>query len=359
MDWSRLIPLYWVSLGLHSVFAAVLLALIGLPASATVKPVWQHFARQKARLLIFGPFVVWAFWRFGIYAAMIWISVAVVSTELYDRHHGDLWAITTWISPAILPAIYFFLGLILVFAYDDAIAALKDPSAYDWVFLRMDSYLLHGRSISDFVRQASSSLSPRVFALAETVYYRMFDQMGAAILLVSVCQGLKRGLRLVGSMLSAYYISLLVFYLWPSMGPFYTSPDHFTYFPHWLQTYQFQQNLIANAKVLSGPLKGLVRISANSFFAFPSLHIALPLVVLWFMRPWKRIFYALAAYDVVLVPAILLLEWHYVVDLVGGVIVAAIALLINEFPQSLNAGRRILLREKSAQIEQPDSVCVD
>ena len=63
VDWERLIPLYWVGFALRSIFAAVVLGVIGLPASVTVAPVWAHFARQKARLLIFIPFVFWAFWQ--------------------------------------------------------------------------------------------------------------------------------------------------------------------------------------------------------------------------------------------------------------------------------------------------------
>ena len=56
------------------------------------------------------------------------------------------------------------------------------------------------------------------------------------------------------------------------------------------------------------------------------MHIAQPLVVLWFLRRWKRIAYTLVAYDIVLVPAILLLEWHYLTDVIGGMIVAGIAI---------------------------------
>src|SRR5205807_2768821 len=114
-----------------------------------------------------------------------------------------------------------------------------------------------------------------------------------------------------------------------SMGPFYTCPNHFVHFPQWLVTYSSQQNLISNVKVLAGPHKALSQINTDYFIAFPSLHIALPIIVLWFMRRWKRIVWFLLAFDVVLVPAILVLEWHYIVDLIGGAAVAAIAIWIN------------------------------
>jgi hypothetical protein len=329
INWQRLIPIYWVGFGTRSILAAVILAAIGLPSKITIKPVWAHFSAQKPRLIIFGAFIVWAFWKFGVYLGLVWISVALVSTELYDRGEAKLRTVARPVVSVILPAMYLFGGLIIVFVYNHLIAAVRDPGGYDWLFLKMDSYLLHGGTISDLARKVSLRLSSRTFAFTEIVYYRMFDQVGAAILLISVSQGAKRGLRLVGTLLTAYYIALLMFYLWPSMGPFYTCPDHFAHFPQWLVTYGTQQNLVSNVKFLAGQYKGLGQVNTDYFIAFPSLHIALTIMVLWFMRRWKRIVWVLIAYDVVLVPAILLLEWHYVVDLIGGAAVAAIAIWIN------------------------------
>jgi hypothetical protein len=337
INWQRLIPMYWVGLGTRSVLAAVILALIGLPSKITIKPVWAHFAAQKPRLIIFGAFVGWALWKFGVYLGLVWIAVALVSTEIYDRTEGKPRILAKPLGSVILPAMYLFAGLILVFVYNHLLAAVKDPGQYDWLFLKMDSYLLHGSTISDLTRKASVGFSPRIFALAEIVYYRMFDQVGAAILLISAYQGLKRGLRLVGTMLTTYYIAILLFYLWPSMGPFYTCPNHFVHFPQWLVTYSSQQNLISNVKFLAGPSKALGQVNTDYFIAFPSLHIALPIIVLWFMRRWKRIVWFLVAFDIVLVPAILLLEWHYLVDLIGGAAVAAIAIWINNSSEKATA----------------------
>jgi hypothetical protein len=53
-----------------------------------------------------------------------------------------------------------------------------------------------------------------------------------------------------------------------------------------------------------------------------------PLIVLWFLRRWKRMVAVLAVYDVFLVPAILMLEWHYFVDMLGGIAIAAVVIWI-------------------------------
>jgi PAP2 superfamily len=58
------------------------------------------------------------------------------------------------------------------------------------------------------------------------------------------------------------------------------------------------------------------------------MHIAQPLIVMWFLRRWKRIVIALCAYDVLLIVAILFLEWHYLVDILAGMLVAVAAIAI-------------------------------
>ena len=58
------------------------------------------------------------------------------------------------------------------------------------------------------------------------------------------------------------------------------------------------------------------------------MHIAQPLIVVWYLRCHKRIALCLVAYDAVMAVAICLLEWHYFVDLLGGAIVAALAIVI-------------------------------
>jgi len=67
------------------------------------------------------------------------------------------------------------------------------------------------------------------------------------------------------------------------------------------------------------------------------MHIVQPIIVLWFLRRWRRMVIVLAAYDVVLIAAVLLLEMHYVIDILVGVLVAILAITISGFtPTSLD-----------------------
>jgi hypothetical protein len=60
------------------------------------------------------------------------------------------------------------------------------------------------------------------------------------------------------------------------------------------------------------------------------MHIVQPIIVLWFLRRWPRLVVALIAYDALLVGAILMLEMHYVIDIVAALPVAALAIAITD-----------------------------
>src|SRR3954451_6407576 len=49
--WLDIFPMFWVSLSARGIFGAVLLALIALPPSETVFPLWKRYSSQKARLV--------------------------------------------------------------------------------------------------------------------------------------------------------------------------------------------------------------------------------------------------------------------------------------------------------------------
>jgi hypothetical protein len=327
VNWPRLVSIFWVGLSLHSVAFAVLLMVIGFPIHQTLGPVWTHYKAQKPRLVFFVIFAIIMILQFGLLSGFVLIVLAVVLGELVDRTRGDLNAIVNLVKPLLVPSVYLFLGLVMVFAYNDLIATVKNPSAYDWLYLKMDSYLLGGSSVSAIAHSLIRRM-PSSAVWSEVIYYGMFNQIGATLIVLAIYAGSKEAARYVGTLLTAYYLGLVLFFLWPSMGPFYTCPGHFSEFPNFLRTYGSQLGMAQKAQLLATN-RSLSQVDTDYFVAFPCLHIAQPLIVAWFLRKWKRIVVFLLAYDALLIPAILLLEWHYFVDIVGGVAVAALAIALN------------------------------
>src|SRR5207248_4485362 len=129
---------------------------------------------------------------------------------------------------------------------------------------------------------AATEFPISILNAAEFIYYGMFGQIGAALIILALYSGKKQSLRYVGTMLTAYYIAIIIFFLLPSMGPFYTCRTHFAEFPKILETYAIHQNAIMKAQLLATH-KELNRVDTDFFIAFPCLHIAQPLIVLWFL----------------------------------------------------------------------------
>ena len=67
-------------------------------------------------------------------------------------------------------------------------------------------------------------------------------------------------------------------------------------------------------------------------------------IMLWFLMSMKSVVRFLAAYDRVMVLAFVFLQWHYRVDLFGGLAVAAVVLLIHIWHRRDSAQNRSKLR---------------
>ena len=325
VNWPMFIGAFWGAMVVRAIFAATLLYLIGFPLSQTVEPVWIRYRQQPARIPAFAIFAIWMLLQFGVELGGMIVVDGLVLAELMDRSRGSLETMATALRSVAWPAVYLFFGLVAMFCYNDLIASMKFIGAYDGFFLKVDSVLMRGHSISFLAHSLALRLPIQVLGIAEFIYYGMFGQVGAGLVLTALCLGRRESLRYVGTVLTAYVIALALFYLWPTIGPFYTCPVHSLPRIH-LATYDYQQNAVLKARLLTTSYKQFNTINADYFIAFPCMHIAQPLIVMWFLRRWKRITYALILYDVVLVAAILLLEWHYLVDVIGGIFVAGAAI---------------------------------
>ena len=136
-----------------------------------------------------------------------------------------------------------------------------------------------------------------------------------------------RGLQFVGACLTANYIALLIFYLWPTYGPFFLNPEHLSRYPGDVISFRFQRAALSGLNAIWSHTS---RVLGTGFYiAFPSLHIASPLVALWFLRRWRATATIIAIYSVLLMIAIPLLEWHYVIDLFAGIALACVAICVS------------------------------
>ncbi len=328
-DWITLGVAYWCLLAAPSIFVAVVLCLIGLPRWQVLGPFLARYRANPLRivpLLVYFAILVWVTtWM----SALILTVDAVALLELLHRQRGQEGRRAT--VAVLAPAAYLFLGFLMVLAYNCAIVSVRFNFATDPALAAIDRWLLHGHSVSGLAHWAVQAFPLTIFRALEFIYFGMFLQIGATLILVALCDGRTRALQFVGTILMSYYLALAIFYIWPAQGPYSLCPSHFSRFPSSLQSYNIQKTLIPHALALWHH-EAISRISTDYFIAFPCMHIVQPIIVLWFLRRWRRIAVALAAYDVLLVAAVLLLEMHYVIDVLVGLLVAAFAITIAGAP---------------------------
>lgn len=342
-DWVTLGTAYWLVLAAQSIFVATLLCLIGLPRQVTLEPLIEHYRREPLRMVLLLLCFIALGWTFTwVKATVLTLDIAAILEFRERRKVHDLGAASLAV---LLPALYFFAGFLLVLAYNDIIVSVRFNFAYDPAFSAMDKWLLRGGTVSDLSHWAIRTFPTSFFQFLEFIYFGMFPQIGAGIILIGLYDGRNRGLQLVGTILMAYYVALGLFCLWPSHGPYYLCPDHFSRFPSSLQAYSIQKLLIMHALALWNHVP-IHRISTDYFIAFPCMHIAQPLIVMWFLRRWKRMVMVLCFYDIILIVSIVLLEWHYLVDIIGGILVTGVSVAITDF----SVLRKAWVRNEAGQL---------
>jgi PAP2 superfamily protein len=324
-DWIKLGVAYWFVLAAQSIFAAVLLCLIGLPRQQGLKPFLARYRKNPLRIIPLFLFVGILVWLTGWQMALV-VGVDVLALlELLDRRKVK--GLRHAAAAILAPATYLFFGFLMVLAYNNIIVSARYNFATDPAFAAIDRCLLHGHSVSELTHWSLRAFPLSFFKALEFIYFGMFLQIGATLIFLALCDGRTQALQFVGTTLLSYYLALILFYIWPAQGPYTLCPSHFSRFPASLQCYAIQRTLIPHALALWRH-EPISRISTDYFIAFPCMHIVQPIIVLWFLRRWKGMVVALAAHDLLLVAAILMLEMHYVIDIVVALPEAALAIAI-------------------------------
>jgi len=325
--WAAYFGDYWVFLLGESIFGGIILFLVGAPFADSIGPLIRRYRRQKLRFTFILPMVPILMLTLGIRVGLLVTGATVVALEVKDRVEENHLSWSKLASDIFWPAAYLFVGGVITFAYNDVIASLRYDGSAEFVLKRWDAILLGGHSVSSlahaFIRRWPGAVSWLQF-----MYFGMFAQTGGYLSILALTEGRRRAMQYVGTILMAFYIALAFFYLWPATGPYASCVGHFSIVPNGAVTYHLQQYvLLTLERFRAGP--SLTAIGEDYYIALPSMHLVQTLIALWFLRRHKRMLIAMIVFDLLLVPAILLLEQHYLVDLIAALPVAALAVAIS------------------------------
>jgi len=327
LNWSSMALFYWIGLGPRSVLCAIAFCSVTFPLSATIGPFFNRYRSEKIRIVLALIFFLAVNFALDFPIAVILTTVALAIVELAERDRFEGRAFRLRMLSVLGCAFYMFAGVILVLVYNDIIVAGRMPLSYDHALNQADRLLLHGQSVADIAHALFVILPTAMLRFLDAAYFQMFLLLGG-VLVISAGQSWRKGVQFVGTCLTAYYLSLLIFYIWPSFGPYIFCARHAAEYPRYLTSFTFQQAGIAGLKAIAE--HRVHNLGSGYYIAFPSMHIGLPLIGAWFSRQWRPVFWCLVAYTGLAAVAVVALEWHYTVDILGGVAVAALAVTMGE-----------------------------
>lgn len=340
-DWGALLASFaW--LALQSIAVAAVFYTIQYP-----REVWPrlraHYFQDARRGLLFAAVTAILIVAGGLKFAPIAIVDCIAILEMLQRDRSAE-SLKDSLQALLPAAAYLFVGLVLAFTYTNVIVRLRFFAAYDPVFNRFDARFF-GTTVTVLTERVAALVPEAFFRGLNFVYYGMFAQIGAAVVLSGLSGGAKRSIQFVGTTVLAYYLALVLFYLFPSHGPYYFATDHLARLYNDITAFRTQKIFLQDAWYL-WQQKPVRSIPMGFYVAFPCMHIAQPLIVMWFLRRWRRIVLVLAVYDVLLTGAIVLLRWHYFADLLGGVAVAVVVIVLaaRRFADEANGNLQALQR---------------
>jgi len=238
-----------------------------------------------------------------IYSSMILFQVALAYIYRYN-------SILTNIRDIIFPVVSIF----TIFETLELIVHNVNPQDIDYLLIRLD-YMIFGFHPTVALENYMSPLLTDIIQVAYSTYYFLPISLGIALKLKGKHEEFEKSLFLI---MLCFYISYLGYILFPALGPRYAM-HHF---------HQGELEGLILAMPLHNLLNHLEGIKRN---AFPSGHTGIALLVLFLSYIYaRRLFWVLLIPILLLIIATVYCRYHYVVDVIGGIVLTVVTIIIGE-----------------------------
>jgi hypothetical protein len=197
--------------------------------------------------------------------------------------------------------------------------------AIDETLVRIDSYL--GYSWAGLVEWGAEH--PTTSLVLAMIYGTSIPQVLLVIIVLATTQRAETLYRFMLTGILSFLIATLLWYILPSSGP--------------SAVVAISPETAAAAHLIVGPdygaklrelgLSGPTYLSSRDalgLIAFPSYHLVISLMAVWFTRGIRWVFPLLFALTIPMLPAVLLHGGHHMVDLIGGAVTFALALGVSD-----------------------------
>jgi hypothetical protein len=215
--------------------------------------------------------------------------------------------------------------------------------ACSWVYSHVKVGVLFGPSHDDLLRrwdraiclghdgwQVARGTVPQVAAgLLHVVYMLFLPVVMSGAYWLSLQREYGRARKLTMAVITGYYLGVLAYFTLPSYGPAFVYDEAGC---HEISPAAHRiQSLLLDATNRVHTDAATAQVHAWRYIAaFPSLHFSHVLILCWFLRR-NRVDFALAtSFATLTAISTIYLGWHYIVDLLGGIPIAAASILIAE-----------------------------
>lgn len=201
------------------------------------------------------------------------------------------------------------------------IIPLVNSANYDNFFEAADKFLFFGYSPTLLLLKIKGGWVVKLMFYSYASFYVAFC-LSLAVAFLQKSELVMR--KLVLGILLIYIIGIAGYYLFPAWAPLFTTPELFAHIPNKYRELLWNGHLAVQANPAAFKASYFLGVAA-----FPSLHGAhflfLMLVAYYHQRP---LFYVYIPWGILLYVSTIFMGWHYVVDLIAGVLIAFAAVFI-------------------------------
>ena len=239
----------------------------------------------------------------ALYSLLFFFQIVLV-------RFGNREGLMGWMYDLIFPTI----SILLIFDSLGKIVHSVNPRDIDPLLIRLD-YMIFGFYPTVMMERWISPCLTDIMQLAYSSYYFLPLTLGVTLKMRRKEGALGHSLFLI---MFCFYLSYVGYMLMPALGPRYTMAH--------LQHADLRGFLIA------GPIQEMLnRLEGIKRDAFPSGHTAVALTVLYLSYLHARgLFRLFLPVVLALIFSTVYCRYHYVVDVLGGVVLAGIAIIVGE-----------------------------
>lgn len=189
-----------------------------------------------------------------------------------------------------------------------------NPHDIDYILIRLDYRIFDGYP-TVFLEKMIHPLLTDVLETAYATYYFLPIILGLVLWVKGKKEMFEKSVFLI---LLCFYLSYIGYMLFPALGPRYTM--------------QHLQSKELHGFLISGPLQGMLNLLEGiKRDAFPSGHTGVALTVLVLAYRYERtLFRWLTVPVLLLIFATVYCRYHYVIDVIGGIILAVVTIAAGE-----------------------------